>query len=52
MYSKNAIPQLTSAAMIQGFWFSSFRWAYQAKVMNTLLSVSSRMVSQMGRMVR
>src|SRR5579862_3160501 len=32
-YSNNAMPQLTSAATHQGFAGSSFRCAYQAKVM-------------------
>src|SRR6185436_17561706 len=34
-YSKRAMPQLTRAAIHQGLAESSFRCAYQAKVMNT-----------------
>ena len=49
MYSKNAMPQLTSAATIHGLWLSSFRCAYQANVMKTLLKPSSKTVSAMLR---
>src|SRR2546425_13204881 len=35
-YSNSAIPQLTSAATIQGRWLKCRRWAYQAKVMKML----------------
>src|SRR5688572_12194979 len=43
-YSKQAIPQLTKAAMYHGRSLRSLRWAYQAKVMNTLDAASKRMV--------
>ena len=46
-YSKKAIPQLTSAAKIQGFVLRALRWAYHAKVMNTLLIVSRLTVIKM-----
>src|SRR5690606_27389524 len=42
------IPQLIRAAMIQGLSARFFRWAYQAKVMNTLLQISSTMVISVG----
>ena len=45
-YSNNAMPHDTSAAMYQGLVFSSFRWAYHAKVMNTFDSESSSAVCQ------
>ena len=44
-YSKNAMPQLTSAATIHGLPLSSFRCAYQANVMKTLLKLNNRIVS-------
>ena len=44
-YSNSAMPQLTSAATIQGFWFRCLRCAYHANVMNTFDSVSSTTVS-------
>src|SRR5688572_11169141 len=40
-YSKRAMPQLTSAAIHQGFADSSRRCAYQAKVMKTFEATSS-----------
>src|SRR5882672_6017999 len=43
-YSKSAMPQEASAAMNQGLEESSFRCAYQAKVMNTFESVSNTTV--------
>jgi len=43
--------QLTSAAMSHGLCTSSFKWAYQANVMNTLLSVIYPMVMRVGRIV-
>src|SRR5690606_4865329 len=49
-YSSRATPQLATAATIHGLALSSFRWAYQAKVMNTLLRVSMRMVRPTSRM--
>src|SRR4051812_22583227 len=49
-YSNNAMPQLTSAATIQGLCPSSLRCAYQAKVMNTLLKDSSPTVISTLRM--
>src|SRR5690606_21371852 len=49
-YSNRATPQLARAAMIQGLARSSLRWAYQAKVMKTLLRVSMRMVRPASRM--
>jgi hypothetical protein len=42
-YSKNAIPQLTKTAIHQGLALRSFRWAYQANVMNTFDRISSPM---------
>ena len=42
------MPQLISAAMIQGLCGMLFRCPYQANVMNTLLRVSSARVVQMG----
>src|SRR5690606_24703837 len=52
MYSKNATPQLTSAAIHHGRAARSSRWAYQAKVMKTFDSVSSRTVcSGIGRVL-
>src|SRR5690554_5078146 len=50
IYSNRATPQLASTAMIQGLVLSSLRWAYQAKVMKTLLRVSMRMVRPTSRM--
>jgi hypothetical protein len=50
MYSKKAMPQLTNAATIHGFWLRSLRCAYHAKVMKTLLSDKRRIVSQIGCM--
>ena len=41
-YSKNAIPQLISAAITQGLLLSSFKCAYHAKVINTLLQVNAQ----------
>src|SRR5690606_14828858 len=49
-YSSSATPQLTSAAMIQGLLFSSLRWAYQAKVMNTLLHSNRQIDTSIGCM--
>ena len=43
-YSNNAIPQLTSAAMNQGFELSSLRCAYHANVMKTLDKTSKPIV--------
>src|SRR5690348_17582337 len=43
-YSKNAIPQLTSAATIQGLSCRFLRCAYQAKVMKVFEQISSRVV--------
>jgi hypothetical protein len=51
MYSKKAMPQLRSAATIHGLWLSSFRCAYQAKVMKTLLRVRRSTVVRIARMV-
>lgn len=48
MYSKIAIPQLMSVAINQGLLLSSFRWAYHAKVRNTLLSMNSPMEMTRG----
>src|SRR5690606_1942973 len=45
-----AMPQLTRAAMIQGLLWSSLRWAYQAKVIKTLLQTSSPMEIRIGCM--
>ena len=42
------MPQLISAATTQGLWLSSFKWAYHAKVMNTLLQTSSAMEMTIG----
>src|SRR5690554_7421911 len=39
-YSNSAIPQLINAAITQGLWFNVFKWAYQAKVINTLLHIN------------
>ena len=39
-YSKKAMAYEKITAMIQGFEFNSFRWAYQAKVIKVLDSVS------------
>ena len=50
MYSKNAMPQLTSAATIHGRPLSSFKCAYHANVMKTLLSERSTIVKPMLRM--
>ena len=47
---EQAMPQLTSAAMIQGRPERFFRCAYQAKVMNTLDSVSRTMAVSAGGM--
>src|SRR6201988_2267749 len=47
-YSKSAMPQLASAAIHQGLAESSFRCAYQAKVMNTLEATSRPAVAAMG----
>src|SRR2546421_6201039 len=41
-YSKNAMPQLTSAATYQGRTTRLLRCAYQAKVMKTFEPMSSR----------
>src|SRR5690606_24409110 len=49
-YSSRAMPQLTRAAMIHGLLFSSLRWAYHAKVMNTLLHSSRPMDTSIGCM--
>jgi len=43
-YSNSATPQLTRAAVYQGVLARFFRWPYQAKVMKTLLAISSRTV--------
>lgn len=48
-YSNSAMPQLTMAATYQGRAASSFRCAYQAKVMNTLLQTSSSTKLSAGR---
>src|SRR5438105_11712578 len=39
-YSNRAMPQLTSAAIHHGLAESSFKWAYQAKIMNTFEPIS------------
>ncbi len=44
------MPQLASAAIIHGLLLSSLRWAYQAKVIKTLLHTSSRIEVSTGRM--
>ncbi len=51
MYSKNAIPQLASAAMNHGFEDMFLRCAYHAKVMNRLEQVSKRTVLMMTAMM-
>src|SRR5262245_59668947 len=43
-YSSSATPQLTSAATCHGLWLSSFKWAYQANVMNTFENIKSKTV--------
>lgn len=43
-YSNSAMPQLTRAATYHGAVARFFRWPYQAKVMNTLLRMSSNTV--------
>src|SRR5262245_44744731 len=50
MYSKNAMPQLTSAATIHGRLLSCLRCAYHANVMKILLQASSRTVRPTLRM--
>src|SRR5579862_9280657 len=47
-YSKNAIPQLSSAATYQGRSARFFRWAYQAKVMKMLEAPSSSVADSSG----
>src|SRR5215472_6678701 len=49
-YSKNAIPQLTSAARTHGLSCRFLRCAYQAKVMKVLEQIKSRMVLRTGDM--
>src|SRR5215467_5067991 len=48
-YSKNAIPQLTSAATYQGRSARFFRCAYQANVMKTFEAVSRSVARTTGR---
>src|SRR6478609_3874365 len=50
-YSNSAMPQLASAATIQGRPDRFFRCAYQAKVMNTLDRTSSAVAARAGGMV-
>src|SRR5690606_4709696 len=50
-YSNSAMPQLTNAAIIQGFWLSSFRCAYHAKVIKILLQKSKPTVMNVACMV-
>src|SRR5688572_8390113 len=47
-YSNSAMPQLASAAIHQGLDESSFRCAYQAKVMNTFEAMSRPAEVAMG----
>src|ERR1041384_3471415 len=47
-YSKRAMPQLASAATHQGQVARFLRWAYQAKVMNTLEAASSAAAATTG----
>src|SRR4029077_9288243 len=51
-YSKNAMPQLTSAATYQGRAARFFKCAYQAKVMKTFDAVSNRVAEMTGFMDR
>src|SRR5688500_8839950 len=43
-YSKNAMPQLATAAQYHGFEFQFFKCAYQAKVMKALEQISNTTV--------
>src|SRR6476661_6929422 len=47
-YSKNAMPQLTTAARYHGVVFRCFRWPYQATVMKRLDATSSVTVIAMA----